>query len=103
MSKLLAYVAGIISGLMIAGVLYVSLADREEIYVTSQDLSIEFDQIKDVACTVPSGTKITHKWSASEGFDQFCLSLNIEDRTSLSRTEQIGTSPYWLGDQRNEP
>ncbi len=105
MTKLLVYGAGIVTGLLLAGALYSLQVGRDPIYVVSEDLSIQFDQTKGVACTVPLGTRLTHVWSASEGFDQFCLALNIDgsDRTVVSRTEAVGTSPYWLVTREQDP
>lgn len=98
MSRWLIYAGGVFTGLALAGAFHVARAGREPVYVTGQDLSIQFDQMKGVSCVVPSGTRLTHTWSASEGFEQFCLSLNLEgaDAAAVSRTGQVGTAPYQL-------
>jgi len=105
MSRLLAYGLGVISGLGVAGLVGIALSGRDKVYVTERDFTVALDRATGDACSLPAGTRLTHTWSASEGFDQYCLALNVEnvDRAAIAPTDDVGTSPYWLSAHADEP
>ena len=92
------YLAGLFTGIAACFLLYFYHASSQPIYTTNHDLLLALGSSGEHQVVLPAQTRLTHQWSASEGFEQFCLSVNLEgyDQSSVAKSTSSGTFPYWI-------
>jgi hypothetical protein len=94
----IAYVLGLVSGVALACGVWLFFEDHHATWITSRPVEIQMGEHGEQSIALPKNTELLHQWFFSEGFDQLCLTVNVDGRTrdAFMQSERGGrVEPYW--------
>lgn len=95
----LTYFAGLVSGVVLAGGVWLYSEAHVATWITSRPVELQLGEHGDRSVELPRNTELLHEWFFSEGFDQLCLTVNVDGRArdAFVQAQHGGqVEPYWV-------